>query len=244
MKHDLKPAWLHCLLCKLSLAEDHTVTWHEQIVPEQRVLRYGVVLEFRSFCLKLNSGEGVPCILVWSDDSQISSITFNERCFSSFWCFLLSPVHCRHWNFFTWWPWSWIIVRLKRCCCISFIFIIIIIITVIVFEKRISISKIIHLKFVCWLILRFRLFFCCYSPRLNVKCQLRLIRIILWLFWKITLLKMAILYDFEAALMFPPGLSRLPERKDICSSMMPKRNHMQGLYYLWRRNFVDWLMTA
>ena len=74
----------------------------------------------------------------------------------------------------------------------------------------------------------------------------RYIRIILWLFWKMTLLKMAIFewLDFEAALMFPPRLSRLPERKDICSSMMPKRNHLQGLYYLSKRNFVEWLKKA
>ena len=82
----------------------------------------------------------VPHLLILSGDSWIRSITHNERFFSSFQCFILSHVHSHLWNVFTWWPQSWIIIKLKRCYCISFIFIIIVI--VIVIRKRISISKI------------------------------------------------------------------------------------------------------
>lgn len=53
------------------------------------------------------------------------------------------------------------------------------------------------------------------------------------------LLKMAILYDFEAALKFQPGVSRLPDRKDVCVRMIYKRNHLQGLYYLSKGNLVE-----
>ena len=55
------------------------------------------------------------------------------------------------------------------------------------------------------------------------------------------LLKMAILYDFEAALKFQPGVSRLPDRKDVCVRvrMIYKRNHLQGLYYLSKGNSVE-----
>ena len=52
------------------------------------------------------------------------------------------------------------------------------------------------------------------------------------------LLKMAALYDSEAALKFQPGVSRLPDRKDICIRMIHKRNHPQGLYYLCKENLV------
>ena len=53
------------------------------------------------------------------------------------------------------------------------------------------------------------------------------------------LLKMAALYDSEAALKFQPGVYRLPDRKDICIRMIHKRNHPQGLYYLCKGNLVE-----
>ena len=50
---------------------------------------------------------------------------------------------------------------------------------------------------------------------------------------------MAILYDFEAALKFQPGVSRLADRKGVCVRMIYKRNHLQGLYYLSKGNLVE-----
>ena len=50
---------------------------------------------------------------------------------------------------------------------------------------------------------------------------------------------MAVLHDFIAALVFQLGVFRLPERKDICTKMIPKRNHLQGLHYLSKGNFFE-----
>ena len=39
---------------------------------------------------------------------------------------------------------------------------------------------------------------------------------------------MAVLYDFIAALKFQPGVFRFPERKDICTKIIPRRNDLHG----------------
>ena len=55
---------------------------------------------------------------------------------------------------------------------------------------------------------------------------------------------MVVLYDFQAALKFQPGVFRFPERKDICTKMISKRNDLHGLYYLSKGNFIEGLMAA
>ena len=68
-----------------------------------------------SYPSSYSSLKRVPHLLILSGNSWIRSITCNERCFCSFQCFILFHVHSHLWNVFTWWPRSWIIIKLKRC---------------------------------------------------------------------------------------------------------------------------------
>ena len=68
-----------------------------------------------SYPSSYSSLKRVPHLLILSGNSWIRSITCNERCFGSFQCFILSHVHSHLWNVFTWWPQSWIIIKLKMC---------------------------------------------------------------------------------------------------------------------------------